>query len=327
MEERILNREPANEVDADRSILKLVAFLVVTALTAALFAFSLFEFSLVARLALGVALAALLVIQTLVVKSALRAFEWIAAETAALAAAVYFLRGGFPMNVLLAASAAACLILFLAHRNGRAESNGSLRVSVMRTARAVLPLATTALALFVSAVYGFETKPKDLFSQEAFARALAPMAPIVKFAVPNFSLDARVDDVIASLAERAASRGIEDFGALDEATKRAIVDKAIVEIRREAQNFFKTTLDLRAPVGEYLHDVFASSVGKSLEKAPPLYISLGVAAAIFLTIKGFSFLIIWVVTPVAWLIYELMIALGFAVVSLETRDREIVLLK
>ncbi|MBI4193214.1 MAG: hypothetical protein HY536_01145, partial [Candidatus Colwellbacteria bacterium] len=141
------------------------------------------------------------------------------------------------------------------------------------------------------------------------------------------SLDARIDDVISGVAEKMAVGGVEQFGALDPAARRALVDKAVEEIQRGAQDIFKTPLDLRAPVGKYLHAVFAASVGASLAKAPPLYVSLGVAAAIFLTIKGFSFLIIWMVTPVAWLLYELMVALGFAVVSLETRDREIVLLK
>ena len=107
--------------------------------------------------------------------------------------------------------------------------------------------------------------------------------------------------------------------------KNSAISGALDQLRGLAGNYginFKNT--------ETLSDVFYNFAMQKLNLIPDTFrnlIPVGLVLLIFLTIKGVAVFLRWFISGLAYLLYELALATGFARLTLESRSREIVVLK
>lgn len=325
---------PINETEIDRSIIKITILATLGIALAFFFGYYLKvffvagdwnQFWIASLLALGFLIIFLL--DVFFIKS----LQWIAIviflESGALLAGFY---DQFSKS-LLAGALLAALILFLAHFSGHSEMKNLLKIKFWRVSKIVVPKALAAIALFVSIAYyanlqGNVLGREDFFiSRSSFEKIIAPSNPLIKKIVPEFDLSLSTGELINKLAQ-AQVEGNPQAKILPEGAKKQLVAATTSDLEKKINDFLGTTLDTKAKVSDAIYGAMIKKVSGLSDESRGIF-QIGLAALIFLTIIGFVLPIRWLVSSIAFLVYEILIALGFAFVSLEGRSKEIVLLK
>ncbi len=207
-------------------------------------------------------------------------------------------------------------------RKGRTEMENQMKIQFFRIEKNLLPPAITALSLFVSILYvDVNGVGKSFASKETIRTILKPSEPVVKLLV---SKDFSVDMTVSKFAEATAA---QQFGAaftsLSPAAKAQAVAEITNQLRQQAATYgiiFKNT--------DTVSDVFYAYFFRQFNSIPQQYRALipyVVFLLTFFTIKSLGFLIRWFIALPSYILYELLLATGFARIGLESRTREIIL--
>lgn len=212
------------------------------------------------------------------------------------------------------------LIFLLGIYIGRAELDNMLKIKFWRISKKTLPKAITGLALFSSIVYvgisGFEQK-QFFISQNNFEK-------IMKF-VPGFDFSLPVETLIKNFAIKQVESNAQ-FELLPESMKKKLIDQSVKDLEKEISDFVGIPLNLKLKASEVLYQVIVEKYTKLPENVK-LFTPAAIGLIIFLTIVSLSWPIRLIVTTVAFLIYEICLALGFGTIIMEGRSREIIVLK
>ncbi len=246
-------------------------------------------------------------------------------------------------GLVLLALASVFLFLWWAHNAAKAELANQLKVQFFRPVRRVTNGSITALALFVSFIY------LSLFSSGAMPLTKAeiggffyPSDVVLRAFFPTFSSRLAVSD----MADNIVAWQAEKFGdaAIQEAFKNpAIREKAAGDMLRFLQNQAATVGVTLKPT-DTLVDAVYNFVNRKTSDLNTLYkdldqkfigspisfrviLPLIIALFIFVVMKGVTSLLGFAVYIPAYFIFETLIAIGFAEIFLESRSREIILLK
>lgn len=207
------------------------------------------------------------------------------------------------------------LLLFWGNVSGKKELQYSMKVRIFRLSKFVLPKAITGLSIFVAASYmGVFQDTGLLVSQDTFKRIVLPAEAVTKIIMPGFSLE----DSFTTLIEKSHPE-IKTFTKSEEAG-----------VIKQQQAYFGQILQYKFEANDTIVDIlynaYAQNIGQ-VSSNSKIVILFGLGIILFLLIKSVGTPIAWFVALVAAAVYEILIALGFAVVVLETKSREIVLLK
>lgn len=323
-----------NETEIDRSIIKIAILATVGIALTFFFGYYLKVFFIVGDWSelVIVSLAAIcFLIIFLLDVFFIKSLEWAALiiflEFGAMLTGFYSrLSKGLIVGALLAA-----LILFLAHFSGQSEMKNLLKIKFWRIGKIVVPKALTAIALFASIAYYANLREKivggeDFFiSGSGFEKIIAPGAPLLKKIVPEFDMSLGAGEVINKLAKAQIEENPQAQILPEDIKKQLVVDTAR-DLEKKISDFLGTPLDPKAKVSDTLYGAMIKKVSGLSEESRGIF-QIGLAALIFLTIIGLVLPIRWLVSSIAFLVYESLIALGFAVVSLEGRSKEIIILK
>lgn len=214
----------------------------------------------------------------------------------------------------------ALLALFwvLVARRGQKELDNQISIKFLRVEKAVMPRAFTVFALFIAIVVVWVNGAA--LTKERFQKLIQPTQPVLQRVLSqNFSFNM----TIAKFAELTLERNLGDtVAALPAAAKSLAINQALNQLRDQFGLNFKNS--------DTFSDVIYNYMMSWLEKIPkPIRVAFPISAMllIFLTVKGFSFLLRWVVALAAYAGYEIALMTGFAAKALESRSREIVTLK
>ncbi|MDE2001319.1 MAG: hypothetical protein KGI60_01985 [Patescibacteria group bacterium] len=211
--------------------------------------------------------------------------------------------------------------LSLGVRGGKREIENEMKVSFFKIARHTVPKVITGLSLFVSILYvAFGSSGSPLIGQDTFLAMVRPSEPIVRgFGLKDFSWDMTAPQFAQSVAEF-------QYGSAFAAATPAMQSQAVAQI----------TSQLRAQAAQYgvvfkntdtVGGVFyAYMVGQynSLPTSYKSWIPIAVFVLTFLTVKGLGSIAGWFVAPLGYIIFQLLLASGFAHIQLEQRSREVV---
>ncbi len=328
----LLNKDSA-EAEVDKSIGKIIILAIVWAAFSFLFSYFLRLFILSGRsdyllfsfLASLVCLSIFL-LTVLFIKSAWR-INLIIFLNVLFLAAPFFDRLSGRINPGLLIS---FLFLFWASYNGRQELNNTLKIKFWRISKKAIPKAIIALAVFVGFVYVgvVNSETKGIFiSQATFEKIVSPVTQsgLVQKFMPGLDLSLPTGKLIQNLAANQVGQDPQ-FNLLPESDKKQLINQSIEDLENEVSSLVGAPLDLKAKASDELYKIVAAKFGTlSLNAAST--IPIVVAALIFLTIVGLSLPIRLVVSALAFLIYEICLALGFSVIMMEGRSREIIILK
>lgn len=260
------------------------------------------------------------------IKSGSRASQIIFLESLAFLAAFY---DRLSTNIAIGALAG-FLILLWANYSGRLELENMMKIRFWRVGKKVLPKAIAALALFISVVYvgvGGIGGKEFLISQSVFEKIISPVIDmkIVQNFLPGFNLSLPVGKLIKNLAGNQIEQNPQ-MKLLPSALKKQLVDQAAKELEDKFSDFIGAPVDPKIKTSEALYQ---ATVKKFLELPENIktFIPVGVGALIFLSIISLTLPIRWLVSVLAYLVYEICLALGFGVIMLEGRSREIIILK
>lgn len=325
---------PINEAEVDRSITKITVLAIVGVVLAFFFGYYLKIFLaagdwsllwITSLLALG--FLSFFLLNVFFIKSLARATLIIFLESGAVLAGFYD-----RLSIDLAIGGAAlAVLLFWSVYSGQTEMKNLLKIKFWRIGKIVVPKAVAAVALFVSIAYyanlqGNVLGGEDFFiSRSGFEKIIASSAPLIKKIIPEFDLSLSAGEVLNKLAETQVE-GNPQAQILPENIKRQLIVDAARDLEKKISDFTGTAFDLKAKVSDTLYGIMIKKVSGLSPEYQGVF-QVGMAALIFLTIIGLVLPIRWLTSFIAFLVYESLIALGFAVVSLEGRSKEIVLLK
>lgn len=331
------------DVNIDVSIGKIVGLATVGVILAFLFGYCLKLFILnqqtnlfLYSLLTAFLLLAVFLLDIFFVKQTYRSWLIIFLEMAAIVAAFFDVKAAYVGNnffVFTVVFIASFLLLIWADYSGRQTIQDLLKIKFWHVGKASLPKAVFGIALLSSAIYYNISYSGDLAKREfpisfsAFERLVAPTSGVVRRFIPEFNPSSSFGDAISRLAKRQLESAPQ-FDLLPEEQKKILLSRTVAEFNKTAADFIGNNLVLNSDetLGRVLYDVAVNrfaNLPENIKSAAPV----GIAVAIFLIIIGFALPIRWIVTILAYIVYQILLALGFATVAMEGKSKEVVILR
>ncbi|MEK9168372.1 MAG: hypothetical protein AAB698_01045 [Patescibacteria group bacterium] len=333
------NREPLNKTtvdyvaDTDRSISKIIVLAVLGIISSFIFGYFLKLFILESRpVFLLVSFLSLLffsavfLLGVFFIKSRTRISQIIFLESLAFSAMFYD-----KLSITLAVGVlAGFLILLWANYSGRLELENTVKIKFWRIGKKVLPKAIAASALFVGIAYvgAVGAGGKEFFiSQSAFEKIISPVInmKIVQNFLPGFNLSLPVGELAKNLAVNQIEQNSQ-LKLLPANVKNQLINQSAEELEDKFSDFIGAPVNPKTGTLETLYRAIVKKFSELPENIKAV-IPAGVAVLIFLTIISLALPIRWLVTLLAYFIYEICLALGFSDIMLEGKSREIIILK
>ncbi len=323
----------SNEPEVDYSIPKLVVVLLFGSAIAAGLGYAL-AFGGLLRIALfGAGLLIFFSLQSLFVKDLGRIALFLFIEISALAGTMFYFKAAEPLELFGIGIVVFYLLVFWASRNGRRESEMSLKVNFFRVARTVISGSMIGLLVFEGALLSVRIHPgnQEWISRRSFENNISrPLAGIVRIFMPGVDANMEFGDFLGIFALKNASRmtvGDVGFDDLPEETREQYLRTVTDELEKAIEDFAKVDLNPNASVSDNLYDIVRSRFDGFLKTLPSLNFAGIVVAVILILMQSFVWLFNWILSAIALMFYGILIFFGFARVSLENRSRETVILR
>lgn len=256
----------------------------------------------------------------------------------ALAPAFLFFDVLFPKpSIILVAGLAVFLLLHLEGlRRGQKIRENGIRLEFFAASRAAVPKVITGFLLLVSIVSYLTLFQDGQFSKELgrkFSDVLVDQAePIMQIWFPGADADQKISEFFRAAAEEQMRKQEED-STLDERIKASLSllkeedkERAIQEVAgklTEQAEKLVGKINTNESVKDVTFRLFETELEK-LQNSSKLGSMFGIAVSviIFGLLRSVAFLLAWIVEAIAFAIYHVLIALGFAHITLENTSRE-----
>ena len=262
-------------------------------------------------LGLGLVFVALCVLQILFIKD-----FWIF-----IVIAMQSLIIGFFSKVTLIGLGVFILVMLWAVWRGRGVALQGLKIDLSSINRAITPIIITAFSLLIAFVYTPTLISADLtVGQPVVVSIFSPALPFLESYVPGISLDMTMRNFL-----KAASGSLlpKEINALPQEERNTIIAQSEGQLLESLSNTFGIKVSAR----DSLSNIAVRAINAQLLKIPESYrqyIDLGFGLLVFLTIKGFGFIFVYVVYLLALLIYGLLRITNFISIVTEKVDKEII---
>ncbi len=299
--------------------------------TAVLFSYAFYQFLTSSTGAsfwfVGTALAAWTVIfllQTTLLEGE-RILIWFTLGEAVLLAAIFFLTSNIAATAI--GTAATAGMLAAAAAGGYRERTDRLRIRFFRVGRVTLARFSTAMAIFAAAAYIAVALSASvtLVSKEIFKQTFFAGSDWIGKVIPGISLENTIRQNAEVLVRRQITQNPK-MAALSAAEQQSLVERSAREYEGYLSNLFKLPVDVRADTA----DALSSLLSLKVEQLVKTYGSIVyfIAAAIFvLILKGVAPIFYWPMIFIGWLVYQLILAFGFAHLAYENQAKEVIIMK
>ncbi len=317
-----------NGADVDVSILKVSTLAVLTVLSALFFGWELRAFfdgggDWIMLAAASVAFLALFLLQAFFVKNLNRRIFVLFLESVAIFAFFY----DFLSQALLAGIAAVFLLLIWANVGGVNDLKNTLKINFFRIGRATLPKASNALIAAACAVYYLYIGGAGGFflSEKMLGEILAPASGAIAYIIPGFDVNSPIDKIAADFSLKSAESDPR-FQSLPPEIRRRLTSEASGQLLTQISDFLGVKISGGEKIDSLLYRAMESGFA-GLSPENQTIVVWSVILLLALTLKGFAVVLVWGAEFAAFLAYEILLALGVFIVILESRSREIVILK
>ncbi|MEK7507767.1 MAG: hypothetical protein AAB602_01630 [Patescibacteria group bacterium] len=190
------------------------------------------------------------------------------------------------------------------------ELENSMEIRFFKAARLSLKKLTTALVLLMIILYLPQWNEKRAFiPKENFSSLYAWTAGAARSFYPNIDFNSTVISFTRSFA-RSQLENDKNFTVLSDANKEAMIQQASNQIAANISSSLGATVSPE----DAISDVFYNSILKLLANLKDRFkqsFLLIWALAVFLLIRGFGVIFYWIVMPISFILYELLLTSGF----------------
>ena len=246
-----------------------------------------------------------------------------------------------PSFVLLGGALLFGILLLLASLRGAHALKQLTSVRFFQVSHIVVPRAITALLIFLSVLVYlayFEWGALSPDVGKAFVRGVVRSSvPIVRIWLPGFSEEASVEETLSMLARTQLERTVVrpdlplpsnftgDFNQLPPSFRAQLVEHTVQNLKEGFEQTFGIPLLMNSSISEIAYDLAAARIGR-LSAAERTTLGIALAFSLFSLAKGITLFLSWVVSLFAFLVFKLLIVIGFAHTAEELRNREFVIL-
>ena len=215
------------------------------------------------------------------------------------------------------------LLLLAIHDRGRRGGKNMVKIRFSHVARPVMGLILTVgviIATFLFSVHG-----AAIFTEQSIKRTVdLTVTPIVKGYIKDFSGDAKLGDVLKSMALQQIdkSSGSESLSGPQKQLLAAQSAKEMNALLKEKTGF---NFQEGATVSSNLHALISEKTNNLLGPGSPWGLLI-LFAIIFLLVKSIEFILYIPLGLLAFMLYELLIAFSFIAVQSESVSKEVITL-
>ncbi len=225
------------------------------------------------------------------------------------------------------------LILIWANYNGWRELQNMMKVKFWRISKVVLPKAIGGIALFSSIILVFpsvisnpiEGNYQLPFSKSLIEKIIVPASDIVKNFIPGFDLSLPLQELAVNVAAQQV-KDAPEAQILPKAAQQQLINKTAQDFETKIAELIGGQIKPNSKITDIVYESLSNRFSQMPESAKNLVLA-GVVFLIFLTIEGFAIPLRWLVSVLAFVIYEILLMSGFATVMLEGKSKEIIILK
>jgi hypothetical protein len=226
-------------------------------------------------------------------------------------------------------------------RQGKSHLANSIKVKFFSITKLVTPKLVTGALVGVSIVFYMQCFSLggacvEGMGKELLNQTLSASKPIINIWIPNISPDQTINEFFKQFALSEMARVQSEGGLTSAINLKSGISDLPIEVRNQIINKFageirntveqKTgALNTKESVRNEVFRLISAYIGTFSDAAKSL-ISISLAVLFFFSLKGFGFLLYWLIDLIAFLVYKLLIAANFAAVNYETRNREFVIL-
>jgi len=317
------------DAEADYSLWKIIAVIAVTAASAALFGLTLsHQFSLSRVFGAGLLFAAFITIQPLLIKDRNKILFSVFLSVISLFLPLFLSDIPFFSPVFFSVMAASFIFLVWGQLSGKEELDNALRIRFSKLSGRVLSKSLTAIALTAAIVFGWSFNINTLFSEKFINSIIDISKPVIGYYVPNFDPAMNFRDFLAVSAKQTlAGNNVVEFNLMPETLKNQLINQTVENSRRSLENNFGINIDLDLSFSENVRNAITEKLKDPASLIPADHLSIAAAIIIFLIARGTLWIFSWLVAALSFFVYQTLLAISFAEVTLETRSKEVILLK
>ncbi len=217
--------------------------------------------------------------------------------------------------------------LWLANSIGKKELAGLLKISFFKVEQRVTSYALVAVSVFIAMAYLMSLgSGRSFISKDAYRTVLGTTEPVLqRFFQPDFSFSMTIEKLVEDRAVASVAGTSLEQEIKSPAVRQQLVNQtlAVFQSRAESVGFtFKPKDTILDATYAFLNQKF-----KDLSAQNQFLFSAAVVLLIFFTVRSTALIFRFVIALPAYLLFELLLAIGFAEMALESRAREIILLK
>lgn len=210
--------------------------------------------------------------------------------------------------------------------NAQRELASSMKIRIFKTSKSVLAKSFTAIAVFIAVAFMSATHYEGgLITKNAFLKIIAPTDVIIGYWYP-VSVHDRFSDAAEKLIEPQLQKNPAYSELSGEARAAALKQSIAVFKASLVKDYLKTDFNDGDSIADILFNqlnYFTSSASAGGKKV----VTLGFALLLFLVIRSFGILFYLPAAFLSVILYEILLASGFAGIILETRSKSVIVLK
>lgn len=254
-----------------------------------------------------------------------RVMVWFTLGQTALLAAIFILTSNVAATVIGAVLAA--IMMMGAVAGGYRERTERLKIRFFRIGKVTLSRFSTGMAVFAAAAYiaVAMTSSVTLVSKEIFKQTFFAGSDWIGRVVPGISLKNTIRQNAEVLVRRQIAQN-PGMAALSAAEQQSLVERSGREYEKYLSDLFKLPVDVRADTADALSSLLSLKV-EQLVKTYGVIVYFIAAAIFVLILKGLAPIFYWPMIFIGWLIYQLMLAFGFAHLAYENQAKEVIIMK
>lgn len=218
-------------------------------------------------------------------------------------------------------------VLFYGSYRGGKILNNSIKFSFSDFSRAVLPKAILALSLFFSVIIPISLKSGNNngfpLPNSFFEGIIKSSQGIAGKILPGVDLTSSIGTAASQIAETNINK-IPEAKVLPPKMKMQLINKAAEDFYGQISDFLGIKID---PSLTFSQTIYQATKEKffTLSDGMKNWVFIIIGALLFLSIEGVSLPIRWIISLIGFIVYEIMLATGFARISVENTLKEVII--
>lgn len=316
-----------NVSEVDYSTLKVFGFIFNVIIVALLFSYSLIFWPTIYIVLLGLFFVSIISLTPLFLKSYGLYFLIAIATSVALIAPLFILRD-LPMIFSIIIVGLSTILFIKGLIISKSILDNSLRIRFNGFTKHVINSAIIVVALIISTSYGWNFKIDTLFSDKILNNIMSLSSPVFIYYVPNFSSDMLLTEFIEILVRRSMDNDITpSLIDASEEIKNQTINEVVYKTYQEIESDLAVDLNFNASVQDNFNFIMRDRFLEQIKAINPDHLSIVIILVLFIIINIILRFFTWLIIFIAFLIYQLLLIIKIAEIHLETRTREIVVLK